>query len=58
MRQWEKEKAVLYQVEVLPPRADSFNVATTARKHSVLNLREIISTLLLLRCELITDGFP
>jgi hypothetical protein len=35
MRQWGKEKAALY------PVADSFHVATMARKHSVLNLREI-----------------
>jgi hypothetical protein len=35
MCQWEQEKAVLHLV------ADSFNVATMARKHSVLNLREI-----------------
>jgi hypothetical protein len=41
MRQWVKEKAVLYPVEVPPPIADSFNVATTERKHSVLNLRDI-----------------
>jgi hypothetical protein len=41
MRQWEKEKAVLYPVEVPPPIADSFHVATMTRKHSVLNLREI-----------------
>jgi hypothetical protein len=34
MRQWGKEKAVLYP-------ADSIHVATIARKHSVLNLREI-----------------
>jgi hypothetical protein len=41
MRQWKKEKAVLYSIEVPPPLADSFNVATMARKHSVLNLRRI-----------------
>jgi hypothetical protein len=41
MRQWEKEKVVLYPVEFPPPIADSFNVANMARKHSVLNLREI-----------------
>jgi hypothetical protein len=41
MRQWEKGKAVLYPVEVPPPIANSFFVATMARKHSVLNLREI-----------------
>jgi hypothetical protein len=41
MRQWEKEKAVLYSVEVSSTIADSFHVATMARKHSVLNLREI-----------------
>jgi hypothetical protein len=35
MRQWEKEKAVLYPVEVPSPIADSFNVTTMARKHSV-----------------------
>jgi hypothetical protein len=36
-----KEKAALYPVEVPPPIADSFHVATMARKQSVLNLREI-----------------
>jgi hypothetical protein len=41
MRQWGKEKSVLYPVEVLPPIADSCNVATIARKHSMLNLQEI-----------------
>jgi hypothetical protein len=41
VRQWEKEKAVLYPVEVSPPIADSFYVAIMARKHSVVNLREI-----------------
>jgi hypothetical protein len=41
MRQREKEKAVLYSVEVPPPIAGSFHVATIERKHSVLNLREI-----------------
>jgi hypothetical protein len=41
MRQWGKEKAVLYPVEVPRPIADSFNAATMARKHSVLNLREM-----------------
>jgi hypothetical protein len=41
MRQWEKEKAVLYPIRSPAPLADSFNVATIARKHSVLNLREI-----------------
>jgi hypothetical protein len=41
VRRWEKEKAVLYPVEVLPPIADSFHVATMARKHSMLNLQEI-----------------
>jgi hypothetical protein len=35
MPQWEKEKAVLYLVEVLPPIADSFHVATMARKQHV-----------------------
>jgi hypothetical protein len=40
MHQWEK-KAVLYLVEVPPPMADSFHVATMARKYSMLNLREI-----------------
>jgi hypothetical protein len=42
------------------PIAGSFHVATMARKLSVLNLREMNrnNTLLLLRCELITDGFP
>jgi hypothetical protein len=34
MRQWEKEKAVLYPVAA-PHIADSFNVATTARKQRV-----------------------
>jgi hypothetical protein len=41
MRQWEKEKAVLYPEEVPPLIANSFHVATMARKNSVLNLREI-----------------
>jgi hypothetical protein len=41
MRQWEKEKAVLYPVEVSPPMAETLHIATMARKHSVLNLREI-----------------
>jgi hypothetical protein len=41
MRQWGEEKAVLYPVEAPPPIADSSNVATIARKHSMLNLREI-----------------
>jgi hypothetical protein len=41
MRQWGKEKAVLYSVEVPPSIADSSNVTTIARTHSVLNLREI-----------------
>jgi hypothetical protein len=41
MRQWEEEKAVLYPVEVPPPIAENIHVATIARKHSVLNLREI-----------------
>jgi hypothetical protein len=41
MRQWEKEKVVLYPVEVLPPIADSFHIATMARKHILLTLREI-----------------
>jgi hypothetical protein len=41
MRQREKEKADLYPVEVPYPIADSFHVATMARKHSMLNLREI-----------------
>jgi hypothetical protein len=41
MRQWEEEKAILYPVEVPPPIADSFHVATMARKHGVLNLREM-----------------
>jgi hypothetical protein len=41
MGQWEKEKAALYPVEVPPPTADSFHIATMARKRSVLNLREI-----------------
>jgi hypothetical protein len=35
MRQWEKEKTGLYLVEVLPPIADSFHVATMARKQRV-----------------------
>jgi hypothetical protein len=38
---WKKEKAVLYPVEVPLPIANSFHVTTMARKHSVLNLREI-----------------
>jgi hypothetical protein len=38
LHQWEKEKAVLYPVEHPPSIADSSNVATMARKHSVLNL--------------------
>jgi hypothetical protein len=41
MHQWEKEKAVLYPIEVPLPIADSFHFTTMARKHSVLNLREI-----------------
>jgi hypothetical protein len=41
MSQWEKEKVVLYPVEVPPPIADSFHVAIMARKHSVLNLPQI-----------------
>jgi hypothetical protein len=42
MHQWERQKAVLYLVEVLPALiADSLYVATMARKHSVLNLLEI-----------------
>jgi hypothetical protein len=43
------------------PRADSSNVATTAMKHSMLNLREINrnnTRTALAWCELITDGFP
>jgi hypothetical protein len=40
MRQWEKEKFFL-SGRSPAPIADSFNVATTARKHSVLTLREI-----------------
>jgi hypothetical protein len=40
MRQWEKDKAVLYPVAV-PPKADSVHVVTMTRKHLVLNLREI-----------------
>jgi hypothetical protein len=40
MRQWEKEKAVLYPTSPAPI-AGSFHVATMAREHSVLNLREI-----------------
>jgi hypothetical protein len=39
MRQWEKEKAVLYSVEV-PPHI-RHHVATMASKHIVINLREI-----------------
>jgi hypothetical protein len=35
MRQWEKEKAVLYPVEVPPPIADSVHVATMPRKQGV-----------------------
>jgi hypothetical protein len=35
MRQWEKENAVLYPVEVPPPIADNFHVATMARKQRV-----------------------
>jgi hypothetical protein len=41
MCQWEKEKAVLYPVELSPPIADSFHEATMAMKHSVLSLREM-----------------
>jgi hypothetical protein len=41
MLQCEKEKAVLYPLEVPPPIADSFHVATMARKYRVLHLREI-----------------
>jgi hypothetical protein len=37
MRQWEEEKTVLYPA----PIADNIHVATIARKHSVLYLREI-----------------
>jgi hypothetical protein len=40
MRQWEKEKAVLYPVEFPPPWQTAF-MLPMARKHSVLNLREI-----------------
>jgi hypothetical protein len=35
MRQWEKEKAVLYPAEVPPHIADSSNVAIIARKQRV-----------------------
>jgi hypothetical protein len=38
IRQWEKENAILYPVEVPPPIANSFHVATMAWKNSVLNL--------------------
>jgi hypothetical protein len=43
MRQWEKEKALLYSLSGRSPApiADSFCVATMARKHTVFNLREI-----------------
>jgi hypothetical protein len=61
MLRWKKEKAVLYPVEVPPPIADSFNVATMARKHSVLNLQEINRNnkhTAHASCELITDEFP
>jgi hypothetical protein len=35
MRQWGKEKVVLYPVEVPPPIADSFHVTTIAKKQRV-----------------------
>jgi hypothetical protein len=35
MSQWEKEKAALYPVKVPLPIADSFHVATMARKQRV-----------------------
>jgi hypothetical protein len=41
MRQWEQEKSVLYPIASPAIIADGFNVATMAKKHSVLNLREI-----------------
>jgi hypothetical protein len=41
MSQWEKEKAVFLSGRSPAPIADSFFVATIARQHSVLNLREI-----------------
>jgi hypothetical protein len=45
MRQWRKENAVLYPVEVPLPIADSFHFTTMTRKHRVLNLREINTAL-------------
>jgi hypothetical protein len=41
MRQWEKGKGCSLSGRSPAPIADSFNIATMARKHSVLNLREI-----------------
>jgi hypothetical protein len=35
MRQWGKEKVVLYLVEIPPPITDSSNVATIAGKQRV-----------------------
>jgi hypothetical protein len=40
MSQWEKENAALYPVEV-PPPWQTASMLPMARKHSVLNLREI-----------------
>jgi hypothetical protein len=41
MRQWQKRKGCSLSGRIPAPIADSFHDATMARKHSVLNLREI-----------------
>jgi hypothetical protein len=41
MLQWGKRKGCSLSGRSPAPIADSFHVATMARKHSVLNLREI-----------------
>jgi hypothetical protein len=61
MRQWKKEKAVFYPVEVPTPQQTASMLPQWQGNTACLiyeKLTEITRTLLLLPCELITDEFP